>query len=241
MSSSATIPSPQQIRDACVALAAILADKKYAVVGGAALQLLGSTRLTEDVDFVVPKDAVAPARALLAAAGAYFSVDPRTRHTHYRTTPAVEIEILSPPTLFKENFDQYTPTHSITIGGRSITILKPALILNAKCRSILGRSNELKKKNDATDIKFLLWWLATNNAFPSAQEVPNATKDFVTWFIAIYEGVEYWTSARFNLESGELSLPKSKIANLMTPIDRFILSLQLHLLYWDFRLSRRAV
>lgn len=105
MSSSATQPQPQQIRDACAALAAFLADKKYAIVGGAALQLLGSPRLTEDVDFVVPKDAVPAARALLAAAGGHFSVDPRTRHTHYRTSPPVEIEILSPPSLFKENFD----------------------------------------------------------------------------------------------------------------------------------------
>ncbi|KAF2438417.1 hypothetical protein P171DRAFT_449068 [Karstenula rhodostoma CBS 690.94] len=139
MSSSTTKPSREQIKEACIALSRAIADKKYAVVGG------GSPRTTEDVDFVVPKNAVAAARTL---------------------------------------------------------ILKPALILNAKCRSILGRSNGEKKKTDAADITFLLWWLATNNAFPSAQEVPNANKEFVTWFVETYRGAEYWTGARLNLERG---------------------------------------
>lgn len=81
MSSSTAIPSQQQIQQACVALASFLGDKKYAIVGGAALQLLGSSRTTEDVDFVVPKDAVADSRTLLAAAAGHSTVDPRTRHT----------------------------------------------------------------------------------------------------------------------------------------------------------------
>ncbi|KAF1973758.1 hypothetical protein BU23DRAFT_464108, partial [Bimuria novae-zelandiae CBS 107.79] len=203
--------------------------------------LLGSPRTIEDVDVVVPKDAVAAARTLLVAASGHFTVDPRTRHTHYITSPAVEIEILSPPTLFQETFNLDTPTHSITIGDRSIRVLKPALILNAKCRSILGRSNDEKKKTDAADITFLLWWLATNNAFPLAQEVPNASKEFVTWFIGKYGNAEYWTGARFNLKRGELSFPKSQLSKLMTPIYRFILSLQVRPRDRDFYLSRRAV
>jgi hypothetical protein len=197
MSSSSTVPpSRQQIRAACAALGASITDVKYAIIGGAAVQLLGSSRLTVDVDFVVPKGSVAAARANITGAKDHFTVDPRTRHTHYKSSPPVEIEILSPPTLFQEDFDTDTPIHTVVIGDQSVSILKPVLILNAKCRSVLGRSTDEKMSNDATDIKFLLWWLATNN-IQSVQEVPNASQEFVTWFIQEYEGVEYWKNAGF--------------------------------------------
>ncbi|KAF2462937.1 uncharacterized protein BDR25DRAFT_385324 [Lindgomyces ingoldianus] len=209
-------------------LAAFLGNNKYAIVGGAAVKLLGSTRTTEDVDFVVPQGAVAAARTILAAAPAHFIVDPRTRHTHYRTSPPVEIEIVSPPALFRETFNADTPTHTITIGSASIKILSPVLILNSKCRSILGRPTEAKKVSDAADIKFLLRWLATNNAFPTAQDVPNATKEFVEWFIATYTGAEYWTSARYNFQTGGSHFPKFQFFKLTFPINRFVLRPRAH-------------
>jgi hypothetical protein len=197
MSSLSTVPpSRQQIRAACAALAASITDVKYAIVGGAAVQLLGSTRLTIDVDFVVPKGSVAVARVNITGAKDHFTVNPRTRHTHYKSSPPVEIEILSPPNLFREDFDTVTPNHTVVIGDQLVSILRPALILNSKCRSILGRSTDEKMSNDATDIKFLLWWLATNN-IQSFNEVPNASQEFVTWFTQEYEGLEYWRNAGF--------------------------------------------
>lgn len=154
--SSSTKPTPQQIHTASAAFAAFITDNKYAVVGGAALQLLVSTRLTEDVNFVVPRGAVSAARAVIERAKEHFNVDPRTCHTYYQSNPPVQIEILSLPTLFREVFNADTPIHAISIGGQLVNILKPPLILNSKCRYILGRPNEDKKSNDATDIKFLL-------------------------------------------------------------------------------------
>lgn len=89
-SSSQLKPSPKEIRAASEALGALLTSRvKYAVLGGAACQLLGSGRVTEDVDFVVPKGEVKSARKLLAAEPAQFIVDKRTLHTYYRTQPQV--------------------------------------------------------------------------------------------------------------------------------------------------------
>lgn len=56
MSTPPKEPEPEQIHAACKALAARFdRSMAYAVLGGAACQLLGSTRATEDVDFVVPQ------------------------------------------------------------------------------------------------------------------------------------------------------------------------------------------
>lgn len=140
---------------------------------------------------------------ILTAAKDQFTVDPRTRHTYFKTSPPVEIEVLSPPNLFPETFNKNTPTHVVTVGRQSTRILKPALILNTKCRSILGRPTDKMKFTYATDIKFLLWWMGKNNAIPLAREVPNSSKGFVEWFIQRYEGAEYWTSAGYSLSRGK--------------------------------------
>lgn len=206
-------PNPQDVRRACAALAACLGKNvKYAVVGGAACQLLGSTRETEDVDFVVPQGQVAGARAIVAADKDRFTVEPRTRHTYYKSSPQVEIEIISPPGTFKETFDANTSTFTINVDGYPVEILHPLYILNAKCRSILGRANYDKKSSDAIDIQFLLWWLATNQIFPTAQYVPNATGEFVEWFIANYQGEEYWTRANFDRKTGRSRLPECQFS-----------------------------
>ncbi|KAH6842237.1 hypothetical protein B0I37DRAFT_447740 [Chaetomium sp. MPI-CAGE-AT-0009] len=97
---------------------------------------------------------------------------------------AIEIQIISPPALFKEPFDESTETIEILDG---IHVLKPTLILNAKCRSILDRAGEDKKMSDGQDIKFLLHWCADNGLDPRP-EVPNATNEFVNAFVAIAKG-----------------------------------------------------
>jgi hypothetical protein len=66
-----------------------------------------------------------------------------------------------------------------------VRVLKPALILNAKYSSILGRATDDKKRSDGMDIQFLLWWCTTNRHYPAAIEVPYATKQFVQWFIEV--------------------------------------------------------
>jgi hypothetical protein len=198
-----TKPSPEQIREAAVAISYYLGDQVYAIVGGAACSLLGSTRETIDVDIVVPQGATRDARRRLRNEPTLFDVDNRTLHTYYRSDPRVEFEILTPPSLFRERFDDNTPV--VLING--VKVLKPSLILNAKCNSILSRSSGEKRLADAADIKFCLRWCANNNAFPTAAEVPHADMEFVEWFIGAYGEAECWTNAGYNRETGMLSYP----------------------------------
>ncbi|PSS15239.1 hypothetical protein M430DRAFT_59860 [Amorphotheca resinae ATCC 22711] len=193
-----TKPSPEQIREAAVAISYCLGDQVYAIVGGAACSLLGSTRETIDVDIVVPQGATRDARRKLRNEPTLFDVDNRTLHTYYRSDPRVEVEIITPPSLFRERFDNNTPV--VLING--VKVLKPSLILNAKCNSILSRSSGEKRLADATDIKFCLRWCANNNAFPTAAEVPHADMEFVEWFIGVYAESECWTNAGYNRETG---------------------------------------
>jgi len=194
-------PTPDQVRAAAEALGTSLGNQVYAVVGGAACSLLGSTRVTEDVDVVVPQGATKETRQLLKSQTAEFDVEKRTLHTYFKTSPPVEIEILTPPALFKETFSSSTPVVII----RGVKVLKPALILNSKCNSILGRATEEKKGTDAADIQFCLWWCVQNNVFPTQSEVPRASKVFVEWFIAAYGGQDFWVNARYNLKTGKQS------------------------------------
>ncbi|KAK4195449.1 hypothetical protein QBC40DRAFT_259016 [Triangularia verruculosa] len=209
-------PSPAQVVAAAKAVAYCLgSEQPHALVGGAACLVLGSSRVTVDVDLVVPKGKTKDARQLLRSQPDYFTVEGRTNHTSYRSTPPVEIEILTPPALFKEPFDEATET--IQVNGTRV--LKPTLILNAKCRSILGRANEEKKNTDAEDIKFLLNWCLRNASYPTNSEVPNTTKEFVDNFIAYYEGAELWHKAGYDMSRGmrSLSLP---LSDLNLTVDR---------------------
>lgn len=203
--SSSHLHPPAVIQTAAMAVAnALTAGPKYALVGGGACVVLGATRTTQDVDFVVLRGQTPAARQLLRASP-HFNVEPRTNHTIFKTegSNGVEIEILAPPALFKENFDQNTEV--ITVGN--MKILKPALILNAKCRSILGRSSEFKKNTDAGDIIFLLGFCARNPMYlPKAVEVPNATREFVQMFIGQYQNQDSWTRAGYNLQTGLFSV-----------------------------------
>lgn len=102
-----------------------------------------------------------------------------------------------------EPFDGETPTYTIAINGAPVQILHPLLILNAKCRSVLGRATELKKGSDAEDIIFLLGWLANAGIRPQPQQVPNVNKAFVEWFIQVFEcGPEVWRRAGYDMRKG---------------------------------------
>ena len=117
-----------------------------------------------------------------------FEVEARTYHTWDKAAEPVEIEILAPPALFREPFTETTEV--ITVGN--LKILKSALLLNAKCGSIVSRASELKKGTDAQDIIFLLDYCAENPDYlPKASEVPNASKEFVEAFIRKYGGEKY--------------------------------------------------
>ncbi|KAJ5360495.1 hypothetical protein N7517_009686 [Penicillium concentricum] len=138
-----------------------------------------SERATEDIDFVVLRGHT-PAMRKLLRDSPDFEVETRIYHTWYRAAKPVEIEILAPPALCRETFDETTEV--ITV--RNVKVLKPALLLNAKCGSILSRASESKKRTDAQYILFLLYYCAENpNHLPKASEVPNASKAFVEAFV----------------------------------------------------------
>ena len=181
----------------------------YAVVEGAACSLLGSSRVTTDVDIVVLQGATKETRQKLKSQAAHFDVENRTFHTYYKSVSLVEVEILTPPLLFKENFTSSTPV--IVVEG--VKILKPALILNAKCHSILGRATQDKKRTDVLDIQFCLMWCVQNNAFPTGAEVPRASKQFVEWFTSEYSGEDLWLKARYNFETGKYPFPPAHFSD----------------------------
>ncbi|KAK2736783.1 hypothetical protein FQN57_000555 [Myotisia sp. PD_48] len=194
--SAAINPDDRQaaMQHAVHAVGGALRQTKYAIIGGAACMLLGSSRYTEDIDIVVPTGQTPAARQELRSAG--FTIEPKTLHTNYE---GIEIEILAPPGLFKERYDVNTPTIEV----QQVRVLEPALILNAKCRSILGRAKEDKKVSDSIDILFLLRWFVDNpqHPKPTVAEVPNATKEFRDWFTHSYCATEeqkaLWEQAGF--------------------------------------------
>lgn len=192
-------PTPNQVLAAAEAIGYYLRDQTYAVVGAAACLLLGSERVTKDVNIVVPQGTIKDIRKILKNQPAYFDVEERTLHTHYKSDPMVEVEILSPPFLFREAFNASTPV--VVIG--STKVLKPTLILNSKCNSILQRETEEKKRSDAADIQFCLSWCYSNNCFLTAEEVPRSDTEFVRWFTSLYGGEDGWTNVGYNFETGQ--------------------------------------
>ncbi|PLB50209.1 hypothetical protein P170DRAFT_138983 [Aspergillus steynii IBT 23096] len=192
---------PAEIRAAAKAVGTALTHcEKYALVGGSACVVLGSTRATQDVDIVVLRGGTTTARQMLRASSD-FTVEARTNHTTYKAVRGrpVDIEILTPPALFREPFDHSTEV--VTIDG--VKVLKPALLLNAKCGSIVGRPTEEKRKSDFLDIIFLLGFCADKPLYlPGASEVPNATKHLVQTLGRVYGGDELWVRAGYDLQTG---------------------------------------
>ncbi|KAK7955855.1 uncharacterized protein PG986_005077 [Apiospora aurea] len=194
-------PSVENIVDAAAAVAFALGDKvPYALVGGGACSVLGSQRLTEDIDIVVPRGRTSEARQLLREHPEYFDVERRTLHTYFKSEPGrVLVEILAPPAMFREEYDETTPT--IRMLDDKVRVLQPTLLLNAKCGSVQNRRSEDKKKSDALDILFLLEWCYRHEIFPTADEVPNASEGLVRTFVSLFPCTEHWINAGYDLLS----------------------------------------
>lgn len=70
-------------------VAVFLNEEIYAIVGGAALAILGSSRVTNDVDLVVRRGRTTDTRNILREQKAYFEVEKRTLYTHYKSNPPI--------------------------------------------------------------------------------------------------------------------------------------------------------
>ncbi|KAE8373537.1 hypothetical protein BDV26DRAFT_285008 [Aspergillus bertholletiae] len=191
--------SPAEIFEAALALGrALVHCEKYALVGGSACVVLGSIRATQDADFVVLRGRLSNARRLLRASSD-FVVEARTNHTTFKAERQVQVDILAPPVWFQEPFDETTEVTTI----EGIKVLKPALLLNAKCRSILSRPTAQKRRTDHHDIIFLLNFCVKNPGYlPKATEVPNAREELVQLILQIYGGQKDWVRAGYNFENG---------------------------------------
>lgn len=187
MTSPADVMQPEGpntvIIQAASAVGAALGRSHYAIMGGAACALLGSIRKTSDIDLVVVKGGTVSARSRLMNRSD-FKVDPRTRHTHYRSDNDVPNEILTPPMLFKGEFSESTPT--IEVDG--VKVLEPTHLLNAKCGSIFSRTSQHGRFKDSEDIKFLLRLhvqkgLKIVPGSAESKRVPDINEDFVKEFV----------------------------------------------------------
>jgi hypothetical protein len=126
------VTAERRIMSAAIALSQAIAKEPYAFIGGAACQLLGSARVTQDVDFVIPRGM--PPRILeILGQSAFFHVTPN-RKVSFVSMPGtvVHVNIMSHPQRFPERYDETTPT--IIIAG--VGLLHPVLILNITCDSV---------------------------------------------------------------------------------------------------------
>lgn len=170
-----------------------MGSKPYALVGGAACQLLGSQRTIKDVDFIICENKTTEARELLKKSGE-FTVEPRTKHTKYGE---VDVEILAPPFLFKGKFDENTPTQQVD----GVKLLSTPQLLDVKCQALNIRQTAAKKMTDAADIKFLLELLVATGPLTNAKEqVPHADEQFIRRYKLKY-GDAPWEKAGFALVS----------------------------------------
>lgn len=191
---------PDDITRAAIAVAQALAGLPYAIVGGAACLLLGAERTTTDVDVVVPAGGIVSARSRLAKAPG-FVVHKQTRHTVY--AGSVDIELLSPPGMFRAPFDANHEVWEVARGGVGIRVLHPLALLNAKCGSVVQRG-DAKRQSDYGDIVFLLRWLVAHDIFPTRDKVPNATGARARELVAMFGfGEEQWVAAGFDFSKGE--------------------------------------
>ncbi|KAF8228322.1 hypothetical protein L208DRAFT_1292185, partial [Tricholoma matsutake] len=132
----------------------------YAVLGGAACSVLGSTWQMEDVDVVVPQNVTRHTQAALRASSK-FSVESRTNHTTYlfdhdttsggTQTEPIDIEVLTPPSLFQDEYTSDTPIFDI--GG--VRVLHSMRILTSKCDSVMQQSSPQKRQTDIIDHQIL--------------------------------------------------------------------------------------
>jgi hypothetical protein len=155
-------------------------------VGGAPCSLLGSSRQTEDINFVVPQGGTSNARSALRRS-ANFHVQPRTNHTTYifavSEVEPIDIEILTPPSLFKGEYTTLSPV--VFVGD--IRVLHPIDILASKCDSVIQQSTAEKRNSNSRDIAFLLDYIIEHEELRGEAEIERlkkvATKEWIDYYL----------------------------------------------------------
>jgi hypothetical protein len=179
-------PSLGHTKECLAALSSALKDKKYAVIGGAALVALGSThRTTEDVDILVPTGTTIVTKNTLSMYP-QFTIDPRTRHLTYSSPNfqhenPIQIDVLTEAMAF-------IPAAELESTFRTdsgVNIAKPSTLLNYKISTSYGRSSLWKKRTDWEDVQYLIAWHVNHvNKLPPGG-IPNASAE-------AYEDLHYF-------------------------------------------------
>lgn len=151
----------------------------YRVIGGVAMAKFGSTRLTKDLDLLVPDNTVAAVVERLLANKKKFEAKQGggwSSKVLFKSSNGenYNVDIMSPAQLH-EDFE-YPPGSDIFRGAH---IPKPAQLLNMK---ILAYQRRGKKENDAADILCLIDWMAKNGVTTNPEEVTYADADFLLTF-----------------------------------------------------------
>jgi hypothetical protein len=179
-SSPQILPPLTSILSAAQALALVFKNQPYAIIGSTSILLLGSTTVQDyNIDILIPRGQTSHFRSLLRKDSKNFTVAPRTLHTTYKSNPPVAIELLTPPFLWEEKYDQDTPVN----WRDGVRVLDPIRILDGKCKSIWQWSDEGKRNVDADHILWLLEWTIREGRVVRREEVKNINVSFVMEFI----------------------------------------------------------
>jgi hypothetical protein len=190
----ARCPIPDDLLpDLAVGLAEVLGGATYAVIGGIALRLLGSTRPTSDIDLFVPSSGFRVAKKFVDSSDGHFGTYNSKGRTiiWYRGLDGQKYRVYIWEAGQIRHQYPTSAAGSVTINGARV--LKPALLLDHKCKSWaeqVARGNQSRIKRDGGDIVFLLDYMGNKRLRTTNREVFHVTPEFFGDFLPFKRGSE---------------------------------------------------
>ncbi|KAI9774212.1 MAG: hypothetical protein M1839_001758 [Geoglossum umbratile] len=157
-------------------IARLMGDRTYALMGGVALNLLGSRRGTNDFDIMIPAGKYQETLRALSTSSS-FGISWTGLSWVNISNDTYKVDIVEPT----RTIQSFSKEDTVTVDG--VRILKPAILLNLKafCWKFEHRKPE-KKPTDAQDINFLVSRMAEEGQRTSSREVNFANPDFLNDF-----------------------------------------------------------